>query len=33
MTWKNINGPADMANRLTPEYFEQVVQFIVGLCK
>jgi hypothetical protein len=33
MTWKNINGPADMVGRLTPEHFDRFVQFVVGLCK
>ncbi|MDR1840187.1 MAG: Zn-dependent exopeptidase M28 [Treponema sp.] len=32
-TWRNLNTPADTHNRLTPQFFDQVVGFIVELCK
>ena len=32
-TWRNMNNAADSASRLTPEYFEQVVSFMVELCR
>jgi len=32
-TWKNLNTPADTLARLTPQFFEQTVNFIVELCK
>jgi len=32
-TWKNMNTPADTPDRLTPQFFIEVVNFIVELCK
>ena len=32
-TWRSLNSSLDKASRLTPEYFEQIVNFIVELCK
>ena len=32
-TWRNLNTPADTPARLTPQHFDDVVNFIVGLCK
>jgi hypothetical protein len=32
-TWKNMNTPADTLARLTPQFFEQTINFIVELCK
>jgi len=32
-TWKNMNTPADTLERLTPQFFEQIINFIVELCK
>jgi hypothetical protein len=32
-TWRSLNSSLDKPARLTPEYFEQTVNFIVGLCK
>ncbi|MDR0444210.1 MAG: Zn-dependent exopeptidase M28 [Treponema sp.] len=32
-TWKCLNNEGDTAFRLTPQYFEQVVNFAVELCK
>lgn len=32
-TWKNINTPADTPDRLTPQFFDLVVNFIVELCR
>jgi len=32
-TWKNMNTPADTPDRLTPNNFEQLLTFIVELCK
>ena len=32
-TWRNLNTPADMASRLTPQSFDQIVQFMVMLIK
>jgi len=32
-TWRNLNTPADTQLRLTPQFFDQVVGFIVELCK
>ena len=32
-TWKNINTPADTPDRLTCQYFDQTVNFIVELCR
>ena len=31
-TWKNINTPADTHERLTPQFFDMIVNFIVELC-
>jgi len=30
-TWRILNGPADVSSRLTPEYFDQFVKFILQL--
>jgi hypothetical protein len=32
-TWRSLNGPQDTPSRLTPEFFEQAVRFVVELCK
>lgn len=32
-TWRNMNTPADNPERLTPQFFDQVVNFIVELCR
>jgi len=32
-TWRNLNTPADTPARLTPQSFEQIVSFIVELCR
>ena len=32
-TWKTLNSAADTYSRLTPQYFEQVVGFMVELCR
>jgi hypothetical protein len=32
-TWKNLNTPADTLALLTPQFFEQTINFIVELCK
>jgi hypothetical protein len=32
-TWKNLNTPADTPERLTPQFFEQMINFMVELCK
>ena len=32
-TWKSLNSAADTHLRLTPQYFEQLVQFMVELCR
>ena len=32
-TWKNMNTPADTPDRLTPNNFEQLLMFIVELCR
>jgi hypothetical protein len=32
-TWKNMNGPADTHQRLTPENFDNVVRLMVELCQ
>jgi hypothetical protein len=31
-TWRCINGPEDSHLRLTPEHYDQIVRFAVGLC-
>lgn len=31
-TWRSLNSAADTASRLTPQYFEQTVRFMVELC-
>jgi len=33
LTWRNLNTPADNPARLTPQYFDNVVNFMVGLCR
>jgi len=30
-TWRNLNSAGDVPSRLTPEYFEQVVKFVIQL--
>ena len=32
-TWRNLNTPADMADRLTPQFFDQIVNFMTALIK
>jgi hypothetical protein len=32
-TWRGLNRPTDDHSRLTPEFFEQVVNFAVELCR
>ena len=32
-TWRSLNSSLDKSSRLTPQYFEQIVDFIVELCK
>ena len=32
-TWKNINTPADNHQRLTPKFYDQIVNFIINLCR
>ena len=32
-TWRCLNGPSDSYLRLTPEFFDRVIRFAVGLCK
>jgi hypothetical protein len=32
-TWRCLNGPADTHLRLTPEHYERVIRFAVGLCR
>jgi len=32
-TWKNINTPADTPDRLTPQFFDQVLKFIMELVR
>jgi len=32
VTWKNMNTPADTIDRLTPQFFDQAVNFMVELC-
>ena len=32
-TWKNINTPADTIHRLTPQYFDPLIKFIIELCR
>ena len=32
-TWRNMNTPADNIQRLTPQYFDQVLKFIQELCQ
>jgi hypothetical protein len=32
-TWRSLNNSGDTPSRLTPEFFEQVVRFIVEICK
>jgi hypothetical protein len=32
-TWRSLNTGSDTPSRLTPEFFEQVVQFAVELCR
>ncbi|MCL2243014.1 MAG: M28 family metallopeptidase [Treponema sp.] len=32
-TWKSLNSAADTHTRLTPQHFEQVVRFMVELCR
>ena len=32
-TWKNMNTPADTPDRLTPQFFEEFVNFVVELCR
>jgi hypothetical protein len=32
-TWRNLNTPADTPDRLTPQFFDQVVRFIVEIIK
>ena len=32
-TWKNINTPADNHHRLTPQFYDQIVNFIINLCR
>jgi len=31
-TWRAMNGAQDTPSRLTPEFFEQAVRFVVGIC-
>jgi hypothetical protein len=31
-TWRNMNSPADEHFRLTPQFFDQITDFIVELC-
>jgi hypothetical protein len=31
-TWRSLNNASDIPSRLTPQFFEQVVQFAVELC-
>jgi len=33
VTWRNINTPADTPDRLTPQYFEQVTDFITAIVR
>jgi len=30
-TWRNLNTPADTPDRLTPQYFEQIINYIIAL--
>jgi hypothetical protein len=32
-TWRRLNGPEDSYDRLTPQFFSQVVRFICALCR
>jgi hypothetical protein len=32
VTWKNMNNVADTPQRLTPQYFDTIVNFMVALC-
>jgi len=32
-TWRNMNTPADTPDRLTPQYFNQIMNFIIELVK
>jgi len=32
-TWRSLNGPADTSSRLTPEHFEQFVNFVIKLAE
>jgi hypothetical protein len=32
-TWRSLNSNMDTPSRLTPEFFEQMVRFIVGICR
>jgi len=32
-TWQNLNSARDTPSRLTPQYFKQIVSFIVELCR
>jgi len=32
-TWRSLNSASDTPSRLTPEFFEKVVQFIIGLVR
>jgi len=33
VTWRNLNTPADTPDRLTPQYFEQILNFIMELVR
>ncbi|GHV91557.1 hypothetical protein AGMMS50268_20600 [Spirochaetia bacterium] len=32
-TWRSLNSPTDDHQRLTPEYYDQIIRFAVGLCR
>jgi len=32
-TWKNMNTPADTPDRLTPQHFDQFLEFIMALIR
>ena len=32
-TWRNLNTPADTKDRLTPQFFDQIINFMVELCR
>jgi hypothetical protein len=32
-TWKSLNGPLDIPERLTPQHYRMVVRFACALCR